>query len=66
MMIPLKLFLNCNIFDSSTKDKIKNYIKGNLDVILSDMASDTTANTSIDSITTTRPQYLRNKLENLQ
>ncbi len=45
-------FLNCNIFDSSTKDKIKNYIKGNLDVILSDMAADTTGNKSIDSIRT--------------
>ncbi len=44
--------LNCNIFDSSTKDKIKNYIKGNLDVILSDMAADTTGNKSIDSIRT--------------
>ena len=45
-------FLHCNFFESSTKDKIKNYIKGNLDVILSDMAADTTGNKSLDSIRT--------------
>ena len=45
-------FLNCNIFDLKTKDKIKDYFKGNLDVIISDMAADTTGNKSLDSIRT--------------
>ena len=45
-------FLHCNFFESSTKDKIKNYIKGKLDVIVSDMAADTTGNKSLDSIRT--------------
>ena len=45
-------FLNCNFFESSTKDRIKNYIKGKLDVIISDMAADTTGNKSLDSIRT--------------
>ena len=45
-------FLRCNFFESSTKDKIKNYVKGKLDVIMSDMAADTTGNKSLDSIRT--------------
>ena len=45
-------FLHCNFFESSTKDKIKNYIKGELDVVVSDMAADTTGNKSLDSIRT--------------
>ena len=45
-------FLHCNFFESSTKDKIKNFIKGKLDVVVSDMASDTTGNKSLDSIRT--------------
>ena len=45
-------FLHCNFFESSTKDKIKNYIKGKLDVVISDMAADTTGNKSLDSIRT--------------
>ena len=45
-------FLRCNFFESSTKDMIKNYIKGKLDVIVSDMAADTTGNKSLDSIRT--------------
>ena len=45
-------FLNCDIFDLSTKREIENYFKGNLDVIISDMAADTTGNKSLDSIRT--------------
>ena len=45
-------FLHCNFFESSTKDKIKNYIKGKLDVIVSDMAADTTGNKDLDCIRT--------------
>jgi len=45
-------FLNCNIFDQKTKNKIKDYFKGNIDVIISDMAADTTGNKSLDSIRT--------------
>ena len=45
-------FIQCNIFESSTKDKIKDYIRGNLDVIVSDMAAETTGNKSLDSIRT--------------
>ena len=45
-------FLHCNFFESSTKDKIKNFIKGKLDVIISDMAADTTGSKSLDSIRT--------------
>ena len=45
-------FLQCNILDQITKGKIENYFKGSLDVILSDMAADTTGNKSLDSIRT--------------
>ena len=45
-------FINNDIFDYSTKDKIKNYFMGNLDVIISDMAANTTGNKSLDSIRT--------------
>ena len=45
-------FLNSNIFDFKTKDKIKNFFKDGLDVIISDMAADTTGNKSLDSIRT--------------
>ena len=53
-MEPIKnvKFLECDIFDYSSKDKIINYFKGNLDVIISDMAADTTGNKSLDSIRT--------------
>ena len=39
-------FLRCDIFESSTKYKINNYIKDDLDVIISEMAADTTGNKS--------------------
>jgi len=45
-------FLNCDIFEESTKDKIANFFNGKLDVIISDMAADTTGNKSLDSIRT--------------
>ena len=45
-------FLNHDIFDAYSKDKIINYFKGNLDVIISDMAADTTGNKTLDSIRT--------------
>ena len=45
-------FLNCDIFDESTKDKIANFFNGKLDVIISDMAANTTGNKSLDSIRT--------------
>ncbi len=53
-MIPIKnvQFLNCDFFESNTKDKIKDYFKENLDVIISDMAANTTGNKSLDSIRT--------------
>ena len=53
-MTPIKnvKFLRCNIFDLETKKKISEYFGGNLDVIISDMAADTTGNKSLDSIRT--------------
>ena len=45
-------FLNCDIFDKNTKIQIVDYFKGDLDVIISDMAADTTGNKSLDSIRT--------------
>ena len=53
-MEPIKnvKFIECDIFDYSSQDKIINYFKGNLDVIISDMAADTTGNKSLDSIRT--------------
>ena len=45
-------FLNYDIFDTVTKEKIVNFFEGNLDVIISDMAADTTGNKSLDSIRT--------------
>ena len=53
-MIPIKYvnFLESDIFDLKTQDKIKNFFYGKLDVIISDMAADTTGNKSLDSIRT--------------
>ncbi len=45
-------FFKNDIFDPNTKKKIINFFKGNLDVIVSDMAADTTGNKSLDSIRT--------------
>ena len=53
-MEPIKnvSFLNCDIFDEHIEDRIMSYFNGNLDVIISDMAADTTGNKSLDSIRT--------------
>ena len=70
-MSPIKnvKFLNRDIFDVNTKNQISNYFNGNLDVIISDMAADTTGNKSLDSIRTNllcievlnfSPQILKN------
>ena len=45
-------FLKSDIFDKKTKDKITNFFDGKLNVIISDMAADTTGNKSLDSIRT--------------
>ena len=45
-------FLKSDIFDEKTKNEIILFFKGNLDVIISDMAADTTGNKSLDSIRT--------------
>ena len=53
-MEPLKniKFLKGNITEENTKYIIKRYFDNNLDVIISDMAADTTGNKSLDSIRT--------------
>ena len=45
-------FIKRNIFEESTKDRIREFFKDKLDVIISDMAADTTGNNSLDSIRT--------------
>ena len=45
-------FIKCDIFDYKTKDKIIDFFQGKIDVIISDMAADTTGNKSLDSIRT--------------
>ena len=45
-------FVNSDIFDDQTKKLIEGYFNGRLDVIISDMAADTTGNKSLDSIRT--------------
>tara|TARA_X000001036_G_scaffold421603_1_gene443639 strand:- start:27 stop:653 length:627 start_codon:yes stop_codon:yes gene_type:complete len=53
-MEPLKntKFFRGNILDDETKTEVMNYFEAKLDVILSDMAADTTGNKSLDSIRT--------------
>ncbi len=53
-MSPIKnvKFLRCDIFDEGTKKNITNFFQSKLDVIISDMAADTTGNKSLDSIRT--------------
>jgi len=53
-MMPIKnvKFLKGDVLDSRTKLEIRSYFNENLDVILSDMAADTTGNKSLDSIRT--------------
>ena len=53
-MEPIKnvRFLKGDILSNETKSAVIKYFKSNLDVILSDMAADTTGNKSLDSIRT--------------
>jgi len=53
-MEPIKnvKFLKRNILKNQTKTEIMNYFDSSLDVIISDMAADTTGNKSLDSIRT--------------
>ena len=53
-MVPLKkvTFIKANIFEITTKEKIREFFKDDLDVIVSDMAADTTGNKSLDAIRT--------------
>ena len=45
-------FLQCNFLEENTKEKILNFFKGKLDVVISDMAANTTGNKSLDCIRT--------------
>tara|TARA_B100000767_G_scaffold271885_2_gene298452 strand:- start:545 stop:1171 length:627 start_codon:yes stop_codon:yes gene_type:complete len=53
-MQPIKnvKFLKCDILEKNSKEKIISYFNEKLDVIISDIASDTTGNKSLDSIRT--------------
>ena len=53
-MSPIKNvnFYKNDIFEKTTKNKIRDFFNGKLDVIISDMAADTTGNKSLDSIRT--------------
>ena len=53
-MSPIKNvnFYKSDIFEKTTKDKIRDFFNGKLEVIISDMAADTTGNKSLDSIRT--------------
>ena len=45
-------FYKSDIFEKTTKNKIRDFFNGKLEVIISDMAADTTGNKSLDSIRT--------------
>ena len=45
-------FLQCDFLEENTKEKILNFFKGKLDVVISDMAANTTGNKSLDCIRT--------------
>ena len=53
-MKPIKnvKFLKRDIFDEKNKNEVISYFNSRIDVILSDMAADTTGNKSLDSIRT--------------
>jgi len=53
-MDPIKnlKFIKGDILEDETKNEVINFFKSNLDVIISDMAADTTGNKSLDSIRT--------------
>ena len=58
-MRPIKnlKFINANIFDQNTQNQILVFFPKKLDVIVSDMAADTTGNKSLDSIRTNQLCY---------
>ena len=45
-------FLQSNFLEENTKEKVFNFFSGSLNVVLSDMAADTTGNKSLDCIRT--------------
>ncbi|MDC1092653.1 RlmE family RNA methyltransferase [Pelagibacteraceae bacterium] len=45
-------FIKTDVLDESTKNKVIKYFDGRLDIIISDMAADTTGNKTLDSIRT--------------
>ena len=45
-------FIKRNLLEDKVQDEIKKYFESNLDIVLSDMAADTTGNKSLDSIRT--------------
>ena len=47
-------FLQCDFLEYNTKEEILGFFKEELDVVLSDMAADTTGNKSLDSIRTNK------------
>ena len=53
-MSPVKnvKFIKANILESDTKREIIEYFNSNLDIVISDMAADTTGNKSLDAIRT--------------
>tara|TARA_B110000444_G_scaffold258648_1_gene300125 strand:- start:2615 stop:3241 length:627 start_codon:yes stop_codon:yes gene_type:complete len=53
-MLPVKnvKFLKSNFLNDNTRNEVNNYFKNKLDVIISDMAADTTGNKTLDSIRT--------------
>ena len=53
-MEPLKnvKFLKANFLEANTKNEVKKFFEGNLNVIISDVAADTTGSKSLDSIRT--------------
>ena len=50
-------FFKCDFFQNNTKDMIFQFFKEKLDVVMSDMAADTTGNKSLDSIRTNQLCY---------
>ena len=45
-------FIKRNFLKDEVQDEVKKYFESNLDIVLSDMAADTTGNKSLDSIRT--------------
>ncbi len=53
-MAPIKnvRFLECDIYDQNFEDKVNFFFREKIDIIISDMAADTTGNKALDSIRT--------------